>query len=252
VRKLQKGERSNQSGRPAANNKTAQINIINLADVPIEKPFEEKRLVELDHDSLLRYIRRVAAKGPVLAHARDLRNRIVEIYRMSYEASPTATRESVIRDFAASFPDLVFESDWLRVLVAKQWTQYNFDPAGPRSRLFRALANGFRSAAKYPSFKRLRSRAALGAARFFRKELQSDLDSWNASLERSSSKGASEWIATEAASKAEELVKSYPNLRHLKGQIAALLRKKRLYQASALISSVVLDIRESNLRQKVD
>ena len=54
----------------------------------------------------------------------------------------------MLRDLAAHFPQLVFEADWIRELIRSTSTTADFSKDGPRSQIFRALANGFRAAAK--------------------------------------------------------------------------------------------------------
>ncbi len=87
------------------------VRFVNLAEKTIEDPFREKRLLELGYEAFLQHFclnQRV--------HAQDLKSRIIEVYRQCYERSPN-NPESVITDFVAAYPQLSFESEWLRLLV---------------------------------------------------------------------------------------------------------------------------------------
>jgi hypothetical protein len=108
-----------------------------------------------------------------------LKTRIIEIYRQCYELC-SSNPEGVITDFVAAHPQLSFEANWLSVLVETQAGNRDFRPNGPRNRLFRALATGFRRAAEPEA--RINSslrEARLDAARCARQEIRKDLEKWD-------------------------------------------------------------------------
>jgi hypothetical protein len=174
--------------------------------------------------------------------------RIVEVYRLCYEHSRVDDkRDAVLTDFVAYFPTLIFEADWLAKLVKKYGRAHDFEDGGPESRIFSALAKGFRKAGKPYRFRQhLRNSKLLGAS-IFRTVVHSELKEWDKSLERSSDP-AREWVAERANQKTKELCERYPDLKRYQPGLEELLRLKHHYKASVLMASKVYRVRERDLQ----
>src|SRR6202035_3367907 len=170
-------------------------------------------------------------------HAQDLMTRIIEIYRLCYEQCP-ANADSVITDFVAVHPQISLNANWLRELVETQAGNRDFRPNGPRNRLFRALATGFRRAAK-PKARINRSLrdARLEAARCARQEIRKDLEKWDKTLQRSTA--TEDWIAERAIEKVKELVAGDSKLKSVDKKLKAFLQKAQLYDAVNLIGATI-------------
>jgi hypothetical protein len=214
----------------------------NLADKPIEDLLLEKRLADRGYETLLQHLCQNQQ-----VHATDLKNRIIEIYRRCYELDKNS--EQVIPDFVAAYPRLVFDADWLRVLVETEASNRDFRPNGPRSRLFRALATGFRRAAK-PEARINRSKrdAQLDAARCARPEIRKDLEKWGNTLNRSTA--TADWIAGRATEEVAQLVAGDARLKPVEVKLKAFLRDGQLYDAANLIAATIYGVRVRALERK--
>jgi len=141
---------------------------------------------------------------------------------------------------------MVFEAEWLRKLVEQHTYIRELRPGGPRNRFFRALANGFRSAAApAPRFFRSLRDGAQEVARYIRREISSELQQWERTLDRSMADHADPmWdaeLTQRATAKTAELVQRYPRLKPHQERITNLLRKKQHYEASVLIAHKSFD-----------
>jgi hypothetical protein len=215
----------------------------NLAEQPIEDPLFEKSLADQGYEFLLQHL---CMKQRV--HAQDMKTRIIEIYRQCYEQCPV-NPEGVIADFVAVYPQLSFEAEWLKGLVETQVGNRDFRPNGPRNRLFRAIATGFRRVANpAPRLNRSVRGTRLDAARFALKDIKEGLDRWERTLVRGTA--ASEWIAERATEKAEELVASDSRLKAIEKKLKACLEKRQLYDAAILIASKIYGVRVRAVENK--
>ena len=85
------------------------------------------------------------------------------------------------------------------------------------------------------------------AARTF----QNELSKWNEALDRAH--GEKEWIASRAAEKAEELIKTYSRLGPRdKPRLTKLLTQGHCYEAAVFIASKVFGVRDRDLEAKSD
>jgi len=221
------------------------VRAANLGARPIEDPFLEKDLADRGYEYLVEHLCLNQC-----VHAQELKSRIIEIYRKCYERSPT-NPESVITDFVAVYPQLSFESGWLRELVETQAGNRDFRRNGPRNRLFRAIAAGFRRVAN-PAARVHRSirDARLEAARYSREAIEKDLNEWEKSLERRT--GASEWIREQAIEKVKQLTASDSRLKCVETRLTQFLCKAQLYNATNLILSKLygVPVRELETRRR--
>jgi hypothetical protein len=227
--------------------------VMSLADIPIDRPSDEKRLIEDGVSSeFLNYLSRIAKLAPIVPG--ELDNRIVEIHRLCYEGSPPAERESVVRDFIALSPDLIFKAEWLAKLIRRHAKIQDFDPESARSKLFLAIADGFKSAADSASRSKLFLRPSkLGAAKEFRScEMLPELTQWEKGLDRRNAHSSAEWraeIANRAERKTAELVNRHPCLHIHRGQLTRLLSSRQLYQASLLVAATVFCVSARELER---
>lgn len=181
-------------------------------------------------------------------HAQDLKSRIIEVYRQCHDRSPN-NPESVITDFVAAYPQLSFESEWLRVLVETQAGNRDFRLNGPRNRLFRAIAAGFRRVANPGARINRSSRdARLLAALYSREDIEKDLNEWEKPLKRRTADSA--WIAEQAIEKVKQLTASDPRLKCAEKQLKGFLCKAQLYNATNLILSKVYGVRVRDLETR--
>lgn len=219
------------------------IEAVDVAAIPIEDPFHEKSLAEIDPNKLLFYLCRGKGFGAISRH--DLRSRIIEVYRRCYEQSP-AKQEGVLRDFVASFPHLVFEAKWLRTLAEQHVYIPEFEPSAPRNRFFLAIANGFRAAAApAPRFFRSVRDGAQQTAQYFRREILAELKQWDKTLDRRMADDTDPlWraeLAQRAAAKTEELIQKYQRIKPHQEEITRLLCEGEHYEASVLIASKLMN-----------
>ncbi len=218
--------------------------------LPIVDPSREKELLERDPGRFTGEL----AKG-VGGNGRyttiGLRARIIEVYRRCHEQSAPRDRATVLRDFAANFPQLTFQAEWTRELVKSIWTTSKFSTAGPRSQMLRALANGFRAAANPTTRqRRLAKMFALEAAREFRANLSKQLDLWETDLKRSEADVKSDWLEQAAKQKAMELVAEYPSAKPFERDILRHLLDQRHYDVSILITAKTFSVSARELGRR--
>jgi hypothetical protein len=220
------------------------IEVVDVAAVPIQDPFHEKSMADRDFGTLLYYLSRNTGYGKISAHA--LRSRIIEIYRRCYESSGHS--EGVICDFVAAHPQLIFDADWLKVLIVTQAANGDFRPNGPRNRLFRAMATGLRRVAN-PTARITRSMrvAQMEAARFALRDIRKDLDDWERTLNRPTA--LPEWIDERANAKAAELA-AHPRLEPHQQQLKELLYKGQHYKASIFVAANIYCVRPRALQSR--
>ena len=147
----------------------------------IEDPWVEKHLAEQGERRLVEYL--VERRGPS-AHAvgtlieLDIEKRISEVYRL---CSNEGELPHVIKDFAAHFPALAFDSAWLANRVRQNWREWVFGKMWSNQSksnvLLQSLARGLLQATKpnpriRNSLLRGRAQAALGYRKVVYKDLR--------------------------------------------------------------------------------
>lgn len=227
------------------------LDLTDLADVPITDPFREKAFADLSDSDLIQDLaRQTRNRGKISAE--PLRARIIEIYRRCYveRLAGKMQPESVIADFVAAYPQLVFEADWLQALVETQATNRDFRPGGARKKVFQAMANGFRRVAN-PEARVNRSMrgARMEAARHFLLDLRRRLSDWDRTLDRASAPTA-DWIESRATEKLVELVQEHSQLERCRDRLKTLLCAARLYEASILMAATIFQVRERDLQTR--
>ena len=220
--------------------------------LPIDNPFEEKlhleRKSELGWWNYLRQKARVPAQVFFGLAPDDEHRRIVEVYRLCYERSKGADRMDVIRDFATFFPDRVLDAPWLKELVRIETWSREGKP------LLRALANGFRRAARkqVPATKAELRRMHLAAARLSFERAREEFMAFQKELKQASTMDF-DWINELVSEKVEQLRSNHPRLkenRRVGYQLADLLLKGRTYEAAVKITATLFHVRARDLENK--
>lgn len=221
---------------------------------PIENPFREKQLLERRSSKWLSELFEKLATLGALPPGSGIRGdtidaRVIEVYRMCYEQSPSAGgREKVVRDFAAHKPLLLFHAKWLQQKIRASYLA-GLGPGNAKERLLKSIANGLRSAASNTSYTRALREMALDGSMIARERIKADLNDWDSSLERNVA--TTDWIRQQASQKTEELLHAYPRLDNKDGkELLLLLQAGRIYDASVLIAAKTFGVRERNLQSK--
>lgn len=213
---------------------------------PILHPFRERRLLERDPSCLtLELAARVGAEG--MYTRTDLRARIIEVYRRCHEESAPGKRPAVLRDLAAHFPGLVFQAEWTRELIRIALATADFSKNGPRSRILRALASGFRVAASAATRQKRFRTFSIEVAKAERGTLSRTLDQWKKQLRMGDA--TPDWLHEKAIQKAGELVAAYPAAKPSLVEIEQLLQKGHCYDASVLIVARAFNVSERALER---
>ncbi|MBI4455087.1 MAG: hypothetical protein HY644_04225 [Acidobacteria bacterium] len=222
-----------------------EVRLSDLSSLPIEDPFKEKCLLEEPPNLLLIYLMKKGGSGRISAQSFDAR--VIEIYRLCYEKDPKPpkTRETVVRDFAAHFPHLIFQSSWLRDLIH----QWDVTPHGQTSRILRALANGFRQAATLTAYKRRVKDRTLDLAHLWRAQIQRNLSDWIDVLDLKNADMNDRLITKQVTAKAGEFVKNNPHLKRHETRLIELLRERNAYDASILITAKLFTVSQRQLQR---
>ncbi len=219
--------------------------IPSLGAVPIDDSFEEKRFIE--HGTVDQYCLHLYGMALTVDHLAEvleeaLQSRIIEVYRLCYEASnPKIRKDKVLAAFVRHHPGLVCQADWFVKLVGECAQIKPSTNDDLRNRTFNAIANGFRGAAgPMPTNDRFLREDLTWVPRMHLGGLREELDAWykNEDLAVATPEGKVE----SAREKATELVQRDPKLPAYLDRIAKLLAKKQLYQAALLIISVQFEI----------
>jgi hypothetical protein len=234
-------------GDGAEYNPRSELRFVRLENIPIANACHEKRIFE--KGEFARKLNPEYYSG-VVAESEDMRHkRIVEVYKRCFEATEPRKRPKVLRDFAAHFPNLVLDADWIKELVRRDFATSKF--SNDSREVFRAIANGFRSAAstkpREPAFQKSYK---LSSIRLFVDKIQGELEKWNEDLERGISLMAT--IAASATVKAEELAKTYGQLarRDDVRRLTKLLKQGHCYEAAIFIGARVYRVRERDLESR--
>ena len=216
-------------------NPLQRLPVADFGAVPIRDPARERRLVKAGLDlKLPKYL--VGESGGTIS-GEDMETRIIEIYKLCYLKD---RQTSVIREFAATFPYLIFKAGWLGEVVRGQLRTMNVSAGG---KTLTAIASGLCGAANIePRYWRSQTNQRVQLAREFRQEMMTRLEDWNKALDRRNATNDDDWAA-ELTRRAEEetasLIEQYPNLKICKVKLTKLLKQENLRKASILIASTV-------------
>jgi hypothetical protein len=233
----------------AADNPRPGFRFVRLESIPIVNACHEKKMFE--KGEFARKLNPGYYSGMIAESEATRRTRIVEVYKRCFEETDRRTRWKVVRDFAAHFPDLVFDADWIKQLVRRDFTTSSF--SNDSTEAFRAIANGFRSAASTkPHEPAIQKAYKLSAIRFFVEKIQEELVSWNRDLDRGIR--LTETISASAAEKVNGLAKTYGQLarRDDRQRLTKLLSQGHCYEAAVLIAARVFRVRQRDLQSKPD
>jgi hypothetical protein len=211
----------------------------------IDDPAKEKGLIEKHGTARWRhYLLERLGKEMLISHPTDESKRIAEIYRLCFLNSGSSDA-SIVGDFAAHFPGLVFQCEWVRKLVAECARVRHVDENARR--LLLAIASGFRRAGAKPNWERLTRTARIQAARDAQKELRRILATWV--RECQPSQAVSGWWREKVNEKVLGICRAYSRFpEDAKPRLKELLEKKRTYEASVLIAARTFNVRERDLQ----
>jgi hypothetical protein len=223
--------------------------IIHLNSIPIADPWREKKMFEKGE-----FARKLNPDygGAVIAQDEDgNRRRIIEVYRQCFESSDsTGSRLKVIRDFAAYFPDLLFDAYWIKEFIRRESVEIRFSKA--QKEVLDAILTGLR-AVKSPSGKSaVQKYFDIAGAQKARQNIQDQLSKWNECFQRDLAH-PQEWIAERVAEKADELVQTY-SIRgaRAKQRLKGFLELGHCYEAATLIASERFKVPERDLESKLE
>src|ERR1035437_4070994 len=229
-------------------NPRPEIRFVRLEDIPIENAFHEKRIFEKGE-----FERKLNPKYfpcTVIVSDEVSRARITEVFKLCFQEAAPSKRLKVLRDFVAHFPHLVFDADWIKELFRRDSAVSSLSN-DDKKEMFRALANGFRSAARGNSREpAVRESYRISGARMVERTIQDQILKWNEALDRPLS--TPEEIAVRATEKADEFVKTYPMRLYDKQRLKKFLEKGHCYEAAVLITSKVFGVRERDLESRTD
>ena len=238
------------SGTRGVEDSSFQPQMVHLNSIPIADPWREKEMFEAGE--FTRKLNPDYAGALVAQNEDDLWRRIIEVYRQCYEsANSTSSRLTVVRDFAAHFPDRMFDAWWIKELVKREHPEHSFSKV--HKELLGAIQNGIRSAVN----SQLRKSAVLkyfdiSSAQMAKLNIQDEISKWNEGLQRDLNHPL-EWIAERAVEKANELVQQY-SIRgaRAKQRLKGFLELGHCYEAAVLITSERFKVSERDLESKLE
>lgn len=224
--------------------------IVRLNSIPIADPWREKEMFEAGE--FTRKLNPDYAEACLAQNEDDLWTRIVEVYRQCCEsADSTSSRLTVVRAFAAHFPELIFGAWWIKEFVKREHPEHVFSKV--QKEMLSAIQNGLRSAVNSkPRKSAVRKYFDIAGAQAAKENIQDELSKWNEGLQRDLAHPP-EWIAERAAEKVDELVQSYSirgacAIRRLRG----FLEHGHCYEAAILIVSERFEVPEHDLESKLE
>jgi hypothetical protein len=227
-----------------------------ITSLPID-PWEEKRAAERDKAGYIIHLMRKAGIGAVRCPqgGGPLNSRIKEVYRLCFRFKG-GKDVSVLSDFAAHYPELALNCEWLAKAAKSNfylWADYP-DLKGDRSarsRILNALANGLRRAAR-PKGKRELRLGALAPAHFYLQEVKAELikfcelevprQPWGRELEKR--------IRAKVRERVGALVSEDGRLGPIQPKLEELLLQRRPYKAALKIAATLFYVRERSLQDK--
>lgn len=243
--------RAHSSGTDGLKDSSFRPRIVHLNSIPIADPWREKEMLEKGE-----FARKLNPDyaGAIIAQNEDgNRRRIIEVYRQCFEsANSTSSRLTVVRDFAALFPDLVLDAHWIKKLVRRESVEHSLSKA--QKEVLGAIQTGLRSAVKrQPREPAVRKYFRISAAQLMAKvTIEPEISKWNESLQRDTSP-LPEWIAEQVVEKADVLIRTY-GIQGPRAQqrLTEFLKQGHCYEAAVLIASEVCNVSERDLESKLE
>ena len=238
-----------QCGTDGVEDGPSRPQIVHLNSIPIADPWREKEMFETGE--FTRRLNPIYAGAIVAQNEDDLWRRIIEVYRQCFEsAESTNSRLKALRDFAAHFPDRIFDAWWIKELVKREHPEHSFSKA--QREMLRQIQNGLRSAVDSQPRKSVVQRYFdTAGAQVARENIQNELSEWNEGLQRDLAQPP-EWITDRAAEKIDELVQTY-SIRgaRAKQRLKGFLERGHCYEAAVLIASQRFKVSEHDLESKL-
>lgn len=175
----------------------------------------------------------------------EVKDRICEVYRQCFNNSRQGDL-SVISEFAARFPNLVFRCAWIQELVSAFAPIRRYDEYARR--LLRAIGSGFRRAGAKRSWKRLSRATRIEAARDLQRKLSRELSHWMKSLD--SAHAVKSRLHTEETKKLSQVLQEYHLSESSQTRFRMLLETGQAYKASLLIAAITYGVRERELQSR--
>jgi hypothetical protein len=242
--------RAQKSGTDGVKDSPFRSRIVHLNSIPIADPWREKKMFEKGE-----FARKLNPDyaGAIIAQDEDTnRIRIIEANRQCFEsAHSTGSRLKVVRDFAAHFPDLLFDAYWIKELVRRESVENRFSKA--QKEVLDAILTGLRSAVKsQPGKSAVRKYFDIAGAQAAKENIQNELSKWNEDFQRDLAHPP-EWVAERAAEKADVLIQTY-GIQGPRAQqrLTELLKQGHCYKAAVLITSEVFNVSERDLESKLE
>lgn len=237
------------SGANGVDDSPIRPQMFHLNSIPIADPWHEKKMFEAGE--FTRKLNPDYAGAIVAQNEDDLWRRIIEVYRQCYEsADSTSSRLRVVRNFAAHFPDRIFDAWWIKELVKREHPEHSFSKV--QKELFRQIQNGLRSAVdSQPRESAVQRYFDIAGAQMAKRNIQDELTKWNEGLQRDLDHSP-EWIAERAAEKADELLQRFSIRSQLaKQRLTEFLNRGHCYEAAVLITAEKFNVQEHDLESKL-
>jgi hypothetical protein len=238
------GKRNNLNGREVGLHKKGK-RVVSLDKLPIESSDFEKRLVEENQWAYQEYLLERAGCAWLGVPPGVMERRISEVYRLAYTEK---RRLDVINDFAAHFPHLVFSSAWVAELVNQERRMWGFKILYNRSKrdaLLQSIARGLLRASN--SDRRIRRSLQYGrlqAAKVFRERICRQLGEFIHTIDpkQLASEENNSELSRLIPEQIEELVDQNPRLAQLREKLKSLLRQRKIYRASLVITAKLFGV----------
>lgn len=212
---------------------------------PIKDAAKEKEIVEKKGRGAweLWLMKETQATTFAIAPA-DIELRLCEVYGLCFENSGRRDM-SILNDFVAHHPALVFRCTWVEQLVRNSAYVRHFEPQARR--ILQALGSGFRRAGAERDLSRLHLPGKIAAAHEVQKKLAEELTGF---LKKFDSNNAEQtWRLEELESKVQEIIRAYPSVVSTKQKLRGYLEGNQAYKASILIAAKIFHVRERDLQE---
>jgi hypothetical protein len=211
---------------------------------PIKNALREKEMIEKEGREAWESWLVNEAQTTILMAPSDVALRTCEVYRLCFENSDHQEL-SILIDFVAHHPSLVFHCVWLEELVRGTAFVRHFDPYARNVLL--ALGSGFRRAGTKHDWKRLSRPSRTRAAHEVQKRVASELSTFLEGLDAAHAE--QKWVAEQVDRKVQKLIEVYPHVATATAKLRALLGKASAYKASVLIAAKTFGVRERDLQK---
>lgn len=249
--KLKAGKpRAPVSGTDVVNDIPIRPQMFHLNSIPIAAPWHEKEMFEAGE--FTRKLNPDFVESIVLQKEDDLWRRIIEVYWLCYQsADSTDSRLSVVRDFAAYFPDCLFDAWWIKELVKREHPEHSFSKS--QKEILDRIQTGLRRPVKaQPRKSAVQEYYYISGVKYVKDNIQNDLSKWNDGLQRQLAP-TPDWITEQVTQKVCELAQEFSIRDSLaKQRLTEFLEAGLCYKAAILIASKIYHVQEHDLQSKLE